>query len=43
MLVCDGAADQVGKRTEFQPTVRQHAIDLHVTEPHRHNQSKVEA
>ena len=41
-LVCDGAAKQVGKRTEFQSTVRKHAIDLHVTESHRHNQSKVE-
>ena len=41
-LVCDGAAEQVGKRTEFQATVRKHAIDLHVTEPHCHNQSKVE-
>ena len=41
-LVCDGAAEQVGKRTEFQSTVRKHAIDLHVTEPHHHNQSKVE-
>ena len=41
-LVCDGAAEQVGKRTEFQSTVRKHAIDLHVTEPHCHNQSKVE-
>ena len=40
-LVCDGAAEQVGKRTEFQATVRKHAIDLHVTEPHHHNQSKV--
>ena len=41
-LVCDGAAEQVGKQTEFQSTVRKHAIDLHVTEPHCHNQSKVE-
>ena len=41
-LVCDGAAEQVGKRTEFQSTVRKHAIDLHVTKPHCHNQSKVE-
>ena len=41
-LVCDGAAEQVGKRTEFQSTVQKHAIDLHVTEPHHHNQSKVE-
>ena len=40
-LVCDGAAEQVGKRTEFQSTVQKHAIDLRVTKPHRHNQSKV--
>ena len=40
--VCDGAAEQGGKRTEFQPTVQKHTINLHVTEPHRHNQSKVE-
>ena len=33
---------QVGKHTEFQTMVRKHAIDLHVTKPHRHNQSKVE-
>ena len=42
-LVCDGAAEQVGKQTEFQSTARKHAIDLHVAEPHRHNQSKVES
>ena len=41
-LVSDGAAEQVGKRTEFQSTVRKHAINHHVTEPHCHNQSKVE-
>ena len=41
-LLCDGAAEQVGKRTEFQATVRKHAIDLHITKPPRHNQSKVE-
>ena len=41
-MVCDGAAEQVGKRTEFQAMVRKHAIDLHVTKPHCHNQSKVE-
>ena len=41
-LVCDGAAEQVGKRTEFQSTVQNHAINLHVTEPYHHNQSKVE-
>ena len=27
-LVCDGAAEQVGKQTEFQSTVRKHAINL---------------
>ena len=41
-LVCDGSAEQVGKRTEFQSTVWKNSIDLHVTKPHRHNQSKVE-
>ena len=41
-LVCDGAAEQVGKQTELQSTVRKHAIDLHITEHHCHNQSKVE-
>ena len=41
-LVCDGTAEQVGKQTEFQSTVCKHAINLHVTKPHRHNQSKVE-
>ena len=40
-LVCDGA-EQVGKQTEFQSMVQKHAINLHVTEPHHHNQSKVE-
>ena len=41
-LVCDGTTEQVGKQTEFQAMVRKHAIDLHVTRPHCHNQSKVE-
>ena len=41
-LVCDGAAEQVGKQTEFQSMVQKHAIDLHVTKPHHQNQSKVE-
>ena len=41
-LLCDGAAEQVGKRTELQSMVQKHAIDLHVTKPHRHNQSKAE-
>ena len=41
-LVCDGVAEQVGKRTEFRNIVCKHDINLHVTEPHCHNQSKVE-
>ena len=41
-LVCNGVAEQVGKRTEFRNVVCEHDIDLHVTESHRHNQSKVE-
>ena len=41
-LVCNGAAEQEGKQTEFKSTARKHAIDLHVTKPHRRNQSKVE-
>ena len=31
-LVCDGTAEQVGKRTEFKSTVQKHAINLHVTD-----------
>ena len=41
-LVYDGAAESVGKRTEFRNVVHKHDIDLHVTEFHCHNQSKVE-
>ena len=41
-LVCDGAAEQVGKRTEFRNVVHKHDINLHVTEPHCHKKSKVE-
>ena len=40
--VCDGLGEQTGKRTEFAATVRKHGIDIHLTEPNRHNQSKVE-
>ena len=32
----------MGKRMEFAATVRKHGIDIHLTEPDRHNQSKVE-
>ena len=41
-LVCDGVAEQVRKRTEFRDVVCKHDIALHVTEPHCHNQSKLE-
>ena len=41
-IICDGSGEQMGKRTEFAATVRKHDIDLHLTEPDHHNQSKVE-
>ena len=41
-IVCDGSGEQMGKRTEFTVTARKHGIDIHLTEPDRHNQSKVE-
>ena len=41
-IVCDGSGEQRGKRTEFTATARKHGIDIHLTEPGRHNQSKVE-
>ena len=41
-ILCDGSKEQTGKRTTFRELVRKHAIDLQVTEPYRHNQSKVE-
>ena len=40
-IVCDGLGEQMGKRTEFTATVRKHSIDIHLTEPDRHIQSKV--
>ena len=41
-IVCDGLGEQTGKRTEFTVTARKHGIDIHLTEPDQHNQSKVE-
>ena len=32
----------LSRQAEFQSTVQKHAINLHVTRPHHHNQSKVE-
>ena len=40
-IVCDGSGEQTGKRMEFTATARKHGIDIHLTEPDRHNQSKV--
>ena len=41
-IICDGLGEQTGKRMEFAATVRKHGIDIHLTEPDQHNQSKVE-
>ena len=41
-ITCDGPSEQVGKRTEFMAQVQKHHIDLSLSEPGRHNQSKVE-
>ena len=41
-IICDGSAAETGKDAEFANLVRKHQIDLHRTEPSRHNQSKVE-
>ena len=36
-IVCDGLGEQTGKQTEFTVTARKHGIDIHLTEPDRHN------
>ena len=41
-ITCDGASEQVGKRTKFMAQVRKYHINLSLSEPGRHNQSKVE-
>ena len=41
-IICDGSKEQTKRGTSFMEQVRKHHIDLHTTEPHRHNQSKVE-
>ena len=40
-LVCDGSEEQTSKETDFMKDVQNHGIDLHVTKPDRHHQSKV--
>ena len=41
-LTMDGAAEQVGKRTEFMHQIRKHNISYHIIEPERHNQNRAE-
>ena len=41
-IIFDGSKEQIRWGTTFMEQVRKHHIDLHTTEPHRHNQSKVE-
>ena len=41
-LFCDGSKDHTAKGTDFIKEVQKNGIDLHVTKPGRHNQSKVE-
>ena len=41
-ITCDGASEQVRKRTEFMAQAQKHHIHLSLSEPGMHNQSKVE-
>ena len=41
-IICDGSKEQTKQSTTFMEQVRKHHIDVHTTEPNRHNQSKVE-
>ena len=41
-LVCNGSNEKTSKGTDFMKEVQKHGIDLHVTDPDRHNQSKFE-
>ena len=41
-IICDGSKEQTKQGTTFMEQVRKHHIDVHTTEPNRHNQSKVE-
>lgn len=41
-LVVDGSKEQMKKGTTFYKQTRKHDIDLHRTEPNRHDQSKAE-
>ena len=41
-IVMDGAGEQAGKKTTFMEQVRNHHIDIHLTEPECYKQSHVE-
>ena len=41
-IICDGSKEQTKRGMSFMEQVRKHDIDIHTTEPNRHNQSKVE-
>ena len=41
-IICDGSKEQTKRGTTFMEQVRKHHIEVHTTEPNRHNQSKVE-
>ena len=39
MIVMDGAAEQMGRKTTFMQQVRKHHTDFHLAKPERYNQS----
>ena len=41
-IICDGIKEQTKRGTTFMEQVRKNHIDIHTTEPGRHNQFKVE-
>ena len=41
-IICDGSKEQTKCGTTFMEQIRKHNIDIHITEPHWHNQSKVD-
>ena len=41
-IICDGSKEQTKRGMTFMEQIRKHHIDVHTTEPNRHNQSKVE-
>ena len=41
-IVCDKEDEQARKHMVFMSQARKHHMDVHITEPERYNQSKVE-